>query len=249
MIDINNIRSALASTDEETRRSAIHALRDCAAPDKQALLFTAMGDESWRIRKEAVESYVESTPDLDSVELLLELIRDEDNAGLRNSAAEAAIRLGALSAPLLIRMIDDGDADLRKFIIDIMGAIGDPLFVPSLIRSMNDPEVNVASAAVEQLGVLGDSDVVEHLMTALFLRDDLFFRFAVLGALGLVAKPLSIPFELVQLADNEILRKAIFDCLGAISDDSALELLRNGFSCHQKKCRAAALKALYNGCS
>jgi len=246
VIDLHNIRRALTSTDEETRRSALHALRASVMPEKQALLFSAMGDESWRVRKEAVESYVHATPDRDSVELLLELIRNEDNAGLRNSAAEAAIRLGPVSAPVLMNMIDDGDADVRKFIIDIMGAIGDPVFVPSLICLLHDPEVNVASAAAEQLGALGDTDVAEQLMEALFLRDEVFFRFSVLGALGVLAKPLPIPGELIQLADQDIFRKAVFDCLGAISDDSSLELLLNGFSCGQKSSRAASLKALYS---
>ncbi len=190
----------------------------------QQNIFAAMGDESWLVRKEAVEIYVQSTPDHDSVQLLLELIRNEDNAGLRNSAAEAAIRLGSLTAPLLIKMMDDGDAALRKFIIDIMGGIGDSLFVPSLIRALNDPEANVASAAAERLGVLGDTDAAEHLMKALFLRDDLFFHFAVLGALRVLAKPIPIPGELLQLADNEILRKAVFDCVAAIKSAHLLSL-------------------------
>jgi hypothetical protein len=118
--------------------------------------------------------------------------------------------------------------------------------VPSLLHSLHDPEVNVASAAAEQLGALGDTTVAEVLMKALFLRDELLFRFSVLGALGHLAKPLPIPCELVQLAEQEILGKAVFDCLGAISDDSSLELLLNGLSCRQKSSRAAALKALYN---
>lgn len=187
-----------------------------------------------------------STPDSDSVALLLQLLRIDDNAGLRNSAAEAAIRLGSVSAPVLINMREDGDADVRKLIIDIMGAIGDPVFAPSLMHALHDPDCNVASAAAEQLGALGDTGVAEHLINALFLRDEPLFRLSVLGALGLLAKSLPIPHELVQLADQDIFRKAVFDCLGAISDDSSLELLLNGLSCRQKNSRAAALKALYN---
>ena len=246
MNDLQDIGNALTSADEETRRSALQALRNSDIPEKQALLFTAMGDASWRVRKEAVESYVCSTPDRDSVELLLELLRNQENAGLRNSAAEAVIRLGSLYAAPLIKMIDDQDAEVRKFIIDIMGAIGDAVFVPSLLRSLHDPEVNGASAAAEQLGALGDMDAAERLMLALFLRDEVLFRFSALGALGLLAKPVPIPGELIQLADQEILRKAVFDCLGAISDESSLDLLLNGFSCRQKNCRAAAVIALYN---
>ena len=245
MVDIQDIRCALQSSDEETRRLALQSLRVVTAPEKQAVLFTAMGDENWRVRKEAVECFLCSNPDLNSVELLLDLLRNEDNAGLRNSAAEALIRLGSAYASSLIKMLEDQDADVRKFIIDVMGAIGDPVFVPSLLHSLNDLDVNVASAAAEQLGVLGDQGASENLMQSIFTRDEVLFRFSALSSLGILAKPAQIPDELKQLAEQDIFRKAVFECLGAISDESSIKLLLNGFSCIQKNSRAAALKALY----
>lgn len=244
MIDLKNIRSALHSADEETRRSALYSLKDIPTADAQDLLFAAMGDESWRVRKEAVDCYINSGPDLASVEQLLNLLRNEDNAGLRNSAAEAVVRLGSAPSSLLVRLVDDQDADVRKFVIDAMGSIGDSVFVPSLLHALNDPEVNVASAAAEQLGALGDTGVAEQLMQAVLLRDDLLFRFSALGALGLLAAPVQVPEELVKLADQGILRKAVFECLGAVSDDSSFKLLLDGFSCRQKNSRAAAVTAL-----
>ncbi|MDD2271519.1 MAG: HEAT repeat domain-containing protein [Desulfuromonadaceae bacterium] len=245
MIDLQNIRCALQSADEETRRSALHLLKDVPLVDAQAILFTAMGDESWRVRKEAVESYVNSRPDLDSVEQLLNLLRNEENAGLRNSAAEAVVRLGSAPSSLLIKLVDDRDADVRKFVIDAMGAIGDQVFVPALLHALDDPEVNVASAAAEQLGVVGDTGAAEPLMQAILRRDDVLFRFSALGALGALAAPLPVPEKLVKLADQDILRRAVFECLGAISDDSSFKLLFDGLSCRQKNNRAAAVKALH----
>ena len=244
-MNLQDIRTALQSSDEEIRRSALYSLRDIAASDAQAIIFAAMGDESWRVRKEAVECFVYSRPCLNSVEQLLELLRNEDNAGLRNSAAEAVIRLGSASASLLIKIVQDPDADVRKFVIDVMGAIGDPVFVPALLQALNDPEVNVASAAAEQLGALGDMEASENLMHAISERDEVLFRFSALGALGLLAKPVHVPEALIKLADQDILRKAVFECLGTISDESSFELLLNGFSSRFKNCRAAAVKALY----
>ncbi len=244
-MNIQDIRYALKSTDEEIRRSAVYSLRNIQHHDAQTIIFTAMGDESWRVRKEAVECYVYSKPDLSSVELLLGLLRNGDNAGLRNSAAETVIRLGSSSALPLIKMAQDQDADVRKFVIDAMGAISDPVFVPALLQALNDPEVNVASAAAEQLGAIGDSEASEHLMRAILARDEVLFRFSALGALGLLAKPVQVPEELIKLADKDILRKAVFECLGNISDESSSKLLLNGFSCRQKNCRASAVKAIY----
>ncbi len=244
-MDLQDIRNALQSADEEIRRSALYSLRDIPCLDAQAILFTAMGDESWRVRKEAVECYVCSKPDLVSVELLLNLLRNEDNAGLRNSAAEAVIRLGSASASSLLKMVQDRDDDVRKFVVDVMGAIGDPIFVPALLQALNDPEVNVASAAAEQLGALGNAEAAESLMQSILERDEVLFRFSALGALGTLAKPAPVPEALIKLADQDILRKAVFECLGTISDESSFKLLLNGLSCLQKNSRAAALKALY----
>jgi len=244
-MDLHSIRSALQSADEEIRRSALYSLRDIPGSDAQDIIFTAMGDESWRVRKEAVECYIYSRPRLSSVEQLLNLLRNKDNAGLRNSAAEAVIRLGSASASLLMKMVRDQDSDVRKFIIDVMGAIGDPVFVQALLHTLNDPEVNVASAAAEQLGVLGDTEAAEPLMQAILARDEVLFRFSALGALGLLAKPAPVPEALVKLAEQDIFRKAVFECLGTISDESSFRLLLNGFSCRQKNSRAAAVKALY----
>lgn len=244
-MDLQDIRYALQSADEEIRRSALHSLRDIPCPDAQALFFTAMGDESWRVRKEAVECYVYSNPDLSSVEQLLNLLRNEDNAGSRNSAAEAVIRLGSATVSPLMKMVQDQDAEVRKIVIDVMGAIGDPIFVPALLHALNDPEVNVASAAAEQLGALGDTEAAEQLMQAILAREEVLFRFSALGALGILAKPAPVPEALVKLADQDILRKTVFDCLGTISDESSFKLLLNGFSCRQKNSRAAAVKALY----
>lgn len=244
-MNVHDIRCALQSADEEARRSALYSLRDIPCPDAQALIFTAMGDESWRVRKEAVECFVYLKPDLDSIEQLLNLFRNEDNAGSRNSAAEAAVRLGTASAGPLLGMAQDQDADVRKFVIDVMGAIGDPVFVPALLHALSDTEVNVASAAAEQLGALGDASTAEQLTQSILLRDEVLFRFSALRALSVLARPVRVPEALIRLADQDILRKAVFECLGTISDDSSAGMLLDGFSCCQRNCRAAAVKALY----
>jgi HEAT repeat protein len=244
-MELQEIRSAFQSEDDEIRRAALYSLRLFTCFDAQSLFFTAMGDASWRIRKDAVECYLSTQPDEVSVGALLRLIRNEDNAGLRNSAAEAVIRLGTVCATPLKALLHDGDADVRKFIVDIMGAIGDPLFVPTLIEALGDPEVNVAAAAAEQLGILGDVYAAEFLMQAILQRDEVLFRFSALGALGLLAPPTVVPDSLVALADQDILKKTVYDCLGAIADASSIAPLLEGLSCRQKSSRAAAVMALH----
>lgn len=244
-MNLQEIQSALRSTDEETRRSALKSLTSIPLVDSFDVVATAMGDESWRVRKEAVEVFLCSTPDNNLIEKLLDLLRNEDNAGLRNSAAEAVIRIGSPAAQPLIEKIADEDAEVRKFVIDVMGAIGDPLFLHPMLGCLYDPDVNVASAAAEHLGSLGDARAAADLVKAIVAHQSVLFRFSALEALGKLAKPGPVAEEIVRLADQDILRKAVYDCLGNISDQTSVPLLLNGLSCLPKSAREAALKALY----
>ncbi len=244
-MNLQDIQNALRSPDEETRRSALKSLKSIPLADSFDVVAIAMGDESWRVRKEAVDAFLCSAPDKVSIEKLLDLLRNEDNAGLRNSAAEAVIRLGSLAAQPLVEKITDEDADVRKFVIDVMGAIGDPLFLQPILDSLYDPDVNVASAAAEQLGSLGDSRAAADLVRAIVAHESILFRFSALEALGKLAKPGPVPEEIVKLAEQDILRKAVYDCLGNIADETSVPLLLNGFSCLPKSARSAAVKALY----
>lgn len=240
-----DIQSALQSQDEEVRRRAIQGLRGMQLQKSCTLLFTSMGDESWRVRKEAVEVFVASEPGEGVIDSLLELFRCEDNAGLRNSAAEAVTRLGDRATEPLIRLVHDADADVRKFVIDVMGSIGASAFIPSLLAALNDGDVNVAAAAAEHLGNLGDARVVQDLIRAIVLNTSDFFRFNALAAIGKLAAPAPVPEEIKHLAHQDLLRKAVYDCLGSIADESAVPLLLEGMSLRHRSSRNAAVLALY----
>ena len=71
---------------------------------------------------------------------------------LRNSAVEALERLGRLAVPVLSLHMDDDDHDVRKFVVDILGNVGDAAAVPLLIKALDDPDPNVSAAAAENLG-------------------------------------------------------------------------------------------------
>lgn len=245
MNSLQDIQSALQSQGEEERRRAIQDLRGMQLHKTSALLFNSMGDESWRVRKEAVEVFVSSDPDEGMIDSLLELLRSEDNAGLRNSAAEAVIRLGERATAPLIRLVHDTDADVRKFVIDVMGNISSSAFIPTLLSALHDTDVNVSAAAAEHLGNLGDAGVVEDLIRSIVLNTSDLFRFSALAAIGKLAVPAPVPEEIKQLAKQNLLRKAVYECLGSIADESAVPLLIEGLAVRQKSCRNAALLALY----
>jgi HEAT repeat protein len=241
----SDIKCLLESNDEEVRHEALQRLEVAPLSETCNLLYIGMGDESWRVRKEAVDIFVSAAPEPPEIESLLELMRDQDNAGLRNSAAEAVIRLGMLAASPLKRLADDSDADLRKLVIDIMGQIASPEFTPFLLAALRDPDINVASAAAENLGNIGDDAIAPELIRAVIENNSVLFRFSAMLALGKLSTNLGIPGEIIKLADESILRNVVYDCVGNIGDETAAAMLLQGFVLRQKSSRIAAVNAWY----
>lgn len=239
---LEEIASDLASHDEELRRLAVVALGPRPLSESEELVFRALGDESWRVRKEAVTILLAEGGTPEIVEGLIALLRCRDNAGMRNAAVESLVGLGPVAVPPLCRHLDDFDHDLRKFIIDILGSIGSADCVPQLLRAMEDPDPNVRSGAVENLGKLRDPRAIPHLLQALSVGD-VWFRFAILDALAAIGSP--VPLEAITpLLEENLLRRAIYDCLGAVGELDCLPILVDGVQERARSARDSAAVAL-----
>jgi HEAT repeat protein len=194
------------------------------------------------VRKEAVDLVVSLRPDTSLQEDIITLLRSHDNAGLRNSAVECLERLGIDAVEVLQRYVSDPDHDVRKFIVDIMGAIASPRFVPTLIASMDDEDANVSAAAIENLGKIGDPSAVPFLLSALE-KPDVLRRFTILEALCRIGQPISVA-AILPFAGESILKKAVYDCCGALVDEEAVPLLVQGLGERVRTARDAAALAL-----
>jgi len=234
--------TALSSHDEETRRAAVAALSDLPLRETRKRLLVAMGDESWRVRKEAVEAFAASPEAGDFAEELFELLRSQDNAGQRNSSVEALVRLGTAAVPVLAAHADDPDGDVRKFVIDILGGIGDPSTLPLLIRALDDPDPNVRAAAAENLGATGGASAVPPLLAAL-ARQDLVLRHTILEALAKTGGP--VPTAAVEpfLTDG-LLKKTVYRCLGSAGSEDAASVLVKGLWETTRGVRETAVRAI-----
>lgn len=237
--------AVLDGEDEELRRRAVHAQLGQPLERCRDLVWSALGDVSWRVRKEAVEVLVAARLDQDQINELIELLRCEENAGLRNATAEALVRLGKRAVPALVDRLTDPDHDLRKLAVDTLAAIGDRGAVPGLISALDDSDINVAAAAAEALGAIGDSAAVPALLKALTQNTHDFFRFNVLSALGRIGVPGPLPPVVAELAEQQMLQLAVYDCLGRIGGDSAAAaILLKGVQSPVPSVRTAALRSL-----
>jgi HEAT repeat protein len=239
---LESLAGQLRSADEEKRRGAVLELAGYPLAVTKDLLFGALGDGSWRVRKEAVDALLAGSVTVGIMEDLVDLLRSHDNAGLRNSAVEALERLGSRAVPVLCGHTADADHDVRKFVIDILGCIGDAAAVPLMIEALDDPDPNVCAAAAENLGKIGDPQAVPHLLEALE-KTDVWLRYTIIEALGKIGRP--VPMTIIApLVGENLLKKAVFDCLGAIGDGAAVPLLLEGLQERVKNVREAAVVAL-----
>ena len=199
---------------EEERLQVLKSLDRAAADQDMRLVYRALGDESWRVRKEAVEIFLSFRRSGELVGEIIELLHAEDNAGLRNAAVEILESLGRQAVPSLLSELSCEDQDVRKFVLDILGEIADPAATGAMIAALGDKDENVRAAAAENLGNTGAEEAVLPLLDAL-RNPDLLFRFTVLQALGQIG--VQVPIErLVEFQGEPLLRKALFECLGRI---------------------------------
>jgi HEAT repeat protein len=231
----------LSSPDEETRRSTVVELSALPLRATREHLYRAMGDPSWRVRKEAVEVFLSSPAAVEFTKEVFELLRSQENAGLRNSAAETLVRMGKATLPVLEAHRDDDDGDVRKFVIDIMGSIGDASSCPLLIQALDDDDPNVRTSAAESLGRMKDSRAVQPLLDALSLPD-ITFRYTILDALAGIGVPFSLG-AITPFLEDSLLRKAVYECLGSVGGCDAVPLLVEGLSEGGRSVRESAAKA------
>jgi HEAT repeat protein len=230
------------AASEEERLRILKGLQREEVAAKLPLIYQALGEESWRIRKEGVELFLSLPRAAELAGEVIELLHAEDNAGLRNAAVEILISLGRQAVPALLEEVSCADHDVRKFVIDILGETGDSAAVTALIDALRDVDENVRAAAAENLGKLGSEIAVPALIDAL-QNSDLLFRFTVLQALGQIGAHVPVA-RLLAFKDETLLRKALFDCLGRVGGPEALPALVEGLDDRMRNVREAAAIAL-----
>lgn len=234
--------SQLGSTDEEVRREAVLSLR--LRSDDAALrqLDQALGDDSWRVRKAAVEVIRDFPDQTRAIQRLIAGLGDADNAGRRNAAVEALVGMGRNAVPIISLSLNNKDPEVRKFLVDILGEIRDPGSADAVLRMTRDPVENIKLSAVEALGAVGGDRAFMGLLS-LLSGDDVSIQFGALHALGRIGRP--IPLDLIKpLLEKKILRRAVYDVLGWSKTPEAAELLAEGILDSARSTKQAAVRAL-----
>ncbi|MEW6049884.1 MAG: HEAT repeat domain-containing protein [Candidatus Zixiibacteriota bacterium] len=215
--------AGLQSPEFTTRELAVRELATYAQDEALAGLVLALEDPDLGIRELAADSLVRANRPTVS-HLLIRFLEHQD-IGTRNLASEILVRIGREAVPALLANITVDDHDVRKFVVDVLGLIGDPQAVEALCDRLGDANSNVACSAAEALGEIRDNRAVPHLMAAFETREEI--RLSVVEALGKIGTSETLHQLYAGLvADDPVLLFAVIDAIGQIGlADSVPHLL------------------------
>ncbi|MBX3199578.1 MAG: HEAT repeat domain-containing protein, partial [Labilithrix sp.] len=146
------VRAGLEDPEPEVRRRAAQEIPSLPAPESCDLLLIALGDDDWRVRKEAAAVATRVEPRTAVVFAVARALAEHDNIGLRNAAVEALILIGPDAVPGAIDALGRLDADGRKLAVEVLAGAPTLAGIKTLVRASKDADVNVVVAALEGLG-------------------------------------------------------------------------------------------------
>ncbi|MEJ2695902.1 MAG: HEAT repeat domain-containing protein [Candidatus Sulfobium sp.] len=217
---MEKLKRQINNSNVDLRREAVESMRGMKQDACLPLLLKAMEDVSWRVRKSAVEILLDDYPMEKYIRGLIGLLYIEENAGARNSAIEALIRLGRKATVFLIEAFKTTNRDVRKFVIDVLGEHRDPRSVPMMLEALRDEDENVRATAVEHLGKAGELSVVDALIE-IMESGDLWTAYPAADALGRIGNPKAVS-HLLRALETKPLREPVLKALGRLAEPSSL---------------------------
>jgi HEAT repeat protein len=230
------------SIDADARQRAAQSLASGFEEHDFPLVFELLGDRDWRVRKTIVDGLVRDGRQW-VIEGLIRALYDPDNAGKRNSATEALIRIGDRSIDAIVEHLDqETNADVRLSLVNLLGDLRNGVGLATLLQQVDsETDVNVASAVVTSIGRYRDASALGRLLP-LLRRDDLWLKFHVIEAVGEIGDRSALP-AILPLYEEKSLRKPILEAVGKIADVGTLGFLMKIIQ-DEPKLNLTALRAL-----
>jgi HEAT repeat protein len=146
--------------------------------------------------------------------------------GLRNAAIDILRKVGDDGIDVLHRLAVDKNPDIRLFVLDILGTIGNPESVDVLIGGLTDADPNIRNAAIVSLGLLGDPKAFTYIKP--LIEDEEWIRFSAIEALSQIPHEDTAGFLLEQLERwslDELTVSALLETISKIKPKQCVNAL------------------------
>lgn len=174
------LREQLQQEDQQARLEATRNLLESAGRPRADLLVPQLRDASRAVQDAAAEQLI-AQRDPDSVPLLLPLLA-EDEAPLRNLAADILGKIFPEGVEHAALAWDELDDDARILLVEALGASGSAHGLDVIARAAASDNTNVRNASAMALGRLGSVEVLPHLLKLLRDQDE-WVRFSAIESL------------------------------------------------------------------
>ena len=159
---------ALDNPDETERAYAAEDLGYCNEAQAVTSLLERLPHESSPVVRDAIcQALIRLDFDA-SIEGAVQLFASED-AQLRNLGVEVLRHKGERSIPFLKKELEQGDQDMRKFVLDVLSGIQAGGTSEIYAAALGDQDLNVVITAVENIGKLQAKEFrsqIEDLLTS-----------------------------------------------------------------------------------
>ncbi|HTA87972.1 MAG TPA: HEAT repeat domain-containing protein [Polyangiaceae bacterium] len=242
------ISAAFSSEDPEQRRRAVESLRELGseieAPARYVL--RALGDDDWRVRKQAIEVAIALSPSADLLAGMVLVLSPGDNVGLRNAAVEALGAYGQPAVDALVQQLPALDADGRKLAAEALARTALPSALDALKPLLSDGDPNVRAAALDAIATVGTSAVSEAFeILSSFLRstdEEAFVRLCALDGINRLGSLL--PWRTIEgMLEDPVLERSALSAAGRSAHPEALSALLRAF----ERARGGGVSAVLSG--
>ena len=213
------LTARLTEGDEATRLNAAETLSADASYDTTPLL-DALSDDSWRVRRAAVQGVSERAAPEAIAALLHSVVENHQNPSLLNSALQVLASSDVDTLSPLLQLLQGRDADLCMQAALALGEQREVRAVGPLIDALKDDDANVRYHAIEALGKLKAAHAVDALADIAESRD-FFLGFPALDALAKIGDARVAP-RVVALLEDNLLRDPAVNLLGQLGDETAV---------------------------
>ncbi len=217
-------RKLLNSEDPSERSAAVTSLMYEELDDETTEMLCALVEDQDKGVRNAVDMTLSNNPSPQIPKFLTKYI-SSGGIATRNLAGEILIKIGSGAVDAMLDYIDSGNDDDKKFLIDVLGLIGDTKPAEHIHELMKQcKNDNVLLACVEALGSLGYAESVDT-MCELYERNELF-KPTIVEALGKIGTKKVLSFIVSKYGEEDELTKfSMIESLGSVGDEESFYFL------------------------
>jgi HEAT repeat protein len=208
----------LDSDDATERRFAIEDLMFEDLNDQDLKIISSKIEDTDRGVRNAASTLLMSKDNCAVPGFITPFVASEE-ISVRNLAGEILIQYGSKSVSSLLNFLPQGNDDDKKFVIDVLGLIGDQKAGPDILTQIdNTTNDNILLACQEALGNLKYEPSVPKLLEQ-YSKNELY-KPTIIEALGKIGSKTALDFMFtVYSEEDELTKFSLIESFGLIGDE------------------------------